>query len=180
MKGSLSPTGPADRRCQRLQECQWELEALPIGGAHGGQATKLKGHLYRMRTFLAALLIAAGASCAAVTALTLDDQPIGGVSQPSRWATVITPDPSYKPLLCAPAPAALRRVMLPVLYGVVQFYSSSAFYVCHCSWRRSPIPYVLHQPAELGVLSAEHRKTPLPQNTLTAQHLPSHWDWCGL
>ena len=80
-----------------------------------------------MRTFLAALLIVAGASCAAVTALTLDDQPIGGVSQPSRWATVITPDPSYKPLLCAPAPAAVHSACCLCCLSAFSFTMEARF-----------------------------------------------------
>ena len=39
------------------------------------------------------------ASCISASALVLDDQPLNGVSKPSRWATTITPDPDYKPLL---------------------------------------------------------------------------------
>lgn len=32
-------------------------------------------------------------------ALVIDDQPLNGVSEPSAWATLIIPDPSYKPLM---------------------------------------------------------------------------------
>ena len=86
-----------------------------------------------MRTFLAALLIVAGASCTAVSALTLDDQPIDGVSKPSRWATVITPDPSYKPLLCALALDRSAPRMLPVLPCIVAYFLNSAGSICQAA-----------------------------------------------
>ena len=38
-------------------------------------------------------------ACTSASALVLDDQPLDGVSKASRWATTITPDPDYKPLL---------------------------------------------------------------------------------
>lgn len=51
---------------------------------------------------LLACLVGVIALAAAAHALVLDDQPIDGVSKPSRWATLITPDPNYKPLMCVP------------------------------------------------------------------------------
>ena len=149
--------------------------------AHGSRGNEAQGSLGKMRTFLAALLIVAGASCAVVTALTLDDQPIGGVSEPSRWATVITPDPTYKPLLCAPELGRSASCMLPVLFGASQKHSRPLLltFVALRTVRRCPLPTYCHRPANLGVLCAVHRRSPLPENTLTAQHLPSYWDWCG-
>lgn len=55
------------------------------------------GYSARMALLCAALL-AIGATYS-IDALVLDDQPIDGVSQPSAWATLITPDPNYKPLM---------------------------------------------------------------------------------
>ena len=61
------------------------------------------------RTLLAGIL-GAVALIAVADALVLDDQPIDGVSKPSRWATTITPDPTYEPLMCAtPANASWRN-----------------------------------------------------------------------
>ena len=45
------------------------------------------------------LVLVFAVACISVSALQLDDQPLDGVSKPSRWATTITPDPDYKPLL---------------------------------------------------------------------------------
>ena len=47
----------------------------------------------------ATLLLVFAAAIIGTSALVLDDQPIDGVSKPSRWATTITPDPDYEPLL---------------------------------------------------------------------------------
>ena len=63
---------------------------------------------------LLACLVGAIALAAAAHALVLDDQPIDGVYKPSRWATLITPDPDYKPLLCVPLPAVARVIALMV------------------------------------------------------------------
>jgi hypothetical protein len=62
---------------------------------------------------LLAAIIGAVALLAATDALVLDDQPINGVSKPSRWATLITPDPTYEPLMCAAlATAAMCRTLI--------------------------------------------------------------------
>lgn len=45
------------------------------------------------------VLVFVAVACISVSALQLDDQPPNGISKPSRWATTITPDPDYKPLL---------------------------------------------------------------------------------
>ena len=45
------------------------------------------------------VLVVFAVACISASALVLEDQPLNGVSKPSRWATTITPDPDYKPLL---------------------------------------------------------------------------------
>jgi len=49
--------------------------------------------------FLCVCLLLAAVACRSTEALIIDDQPLNGVSEPSAWATLITPDPNYKPLL---------------------------------------------------------------------------------
>ena len=44
-------------------------------------------------------LLFAAALCLSVGALLIDDQPLNGISEPSAWATLISPDASYKPLM---------------------------------------------------------------------------------
>ena len=151
-KLSLCPTGPVSRRSQRPQECSRSGSGCCLGVHTAVRRLDSKGSLDMMRTFLAALLIVAGASCAAVTALTLDDQPIGGVSQPSRWATVITPDPSYKPLLCVSAPGRSASCMLRVLFCVIAFAVRSAVSLGHAAeYCAAPHLTYCHRPANPGV-----------------------------
>ena len=64
-----------------------------------------QGALTRMTRQGAVLfgVLCASALCVSSLALVIDDQPLNGVSEPSAWATLITPDPSYKPLMCVAA-----------------------------------------------------------------------------
>jgi hypothetical protein len=56
------------------------------------------------RAALCGLLVLAFAASQPSEALVLDDQPPNGVSESSAWATLITPDPGYKPLLYVASP----------------------------------------------------------------------------
>ncbi|EIE25448.1 cysteine proteinase [Coccomyxa subellipsoidea C-169] len=53
---------------------------------------------------LALGLLLAAALCLSAGALLIDDQPLNGSSEPSAWATLISPDASYKPLIKSPLP----------------------------------------------------------------------------
>lgn len=69
----------------------------------------------RMVSLCVCLLLAAVA-CRSTEALIIDDQPLNGVSEPSAWATLITPDPNYKPLLWV-AYSAIARAATVLFTG---------------------------------------------------------------